>query len=211
MVETHTQRPISGRSLPASGVSPIGVWLVVGIMALATGLGAFAVWFQWGQTRRCLEFFGPIAARRIQSAVRVELWTLAAKGDRIRTVERLDVSQAPGLVHLRRGLIEDVNYQWGLSDQDGDHQARPGRGRLASEAWDVAVAFCEPTDPQADSWATATPVPKVTVLAFDLDEGGAVTVVGQPGRVALGRLRPGLRTWVEGTKHRVFSAGKPGF
>jgi len=222
MDETRARRPVTSRK-PV----PTGGWLVLGLVALATGLGVFAVWFQWGQTRQCLAFFGPVAARRIQSAARVELWTLAAEGDRLRAVERLDVSQAPGLVHLRRGLIEDVNYRWEepiLEEprnvpershrpvQAGDQPVPLRRGRLPAAAWDVAVAFCEPApDPQPRPAKAGMPTNTATILAFDLDRGGAMTVVGQPGRVPLGRLGPGLRTWVEDTKMRGKSEEKPGF
>ena len=112
-----------------------GSALVLGILLLAAGLGAFAVWFQWGQTRRCLAFLGPVAARRIQLAPQVELWMLAADGTTIRAIERLDVSQAPGLVHLRRGLIEDVNYRW---EEPVSAGAEPP---LSPSSWDVAFAF----------------------------------------------------------------------
>jgi hypothetical protein len=217
MDEKGTRRPVTSR-----GSAPTGGWLVLGLVALATGLGVFAVWFQWGQTRRCLAFFGPVAARRIQSAARVELWTIAAEGDRLRAVERLDVSQAPGLVHLRRGLIEDVNYGWDersdepeqsrRPDHAGDHPVPPRRPHLPASAWDVAVAFCDlPPDAQPRLWQGELPPTAATILVFDLDAGGAMTVVGQPGRVPLGRLRPGLRTWVEDTKKRERAEEKPGF
>ena len=183
-----------------------GSALVLGILLLAAGLGAFAVWFQWGQTRRCLAFLGPVAARRIQLAPQVELWMLAADGTTIRAIERLDVSQAPGLVHLRRGLSEDVNYRWEGPVSAG---AEPP---LSPSSWDVAFAFFDPgaANGPADGGGRLEPG-SATVLAIDLDDGGAVTVVGNPGRVALARLAPGLRTWINDTRKEVFSAEKPGF
>lgn len=178
----------------ASGSGPaIGTRLVLGLVCLAIGLAAFAVWFQWGQTRRCLAFYGPLAARQIQSAPRVELWSLAAANAGVRAADRLDISRAPGLVHLRRGLIEDVNFRW---NQAGD----AGGGRLPPAAWDVAIAFFAGTDQ-----ATAA-----TVIALDLDEPGSATIVGRAGRIALGPIAPGLREWITATKER-FSGAKSGF
>jgi hypothetical protein len=54
------------------------------------------------------------------------------------------------------------------------------------------------------------------VVAFDVDgpDGSgrqpAATVVGRPGRVALGPLAPGLRQWIEATK-TGFQPAKSGF
>ena len=169
---------------------------MVGLLLLATGLGVFAVWFQWGQTRRSLDFLGPVAASRIQEAAIVELWSLVPADGRLRGVDRLDISRAPGLVHLRRGLVEDVNYSWPVT---GDAGAGAGEARLPAGAWDVALAFRDASD-AADA----------TILAFDLDGSGSMTLVGHAGRVKLGRLGPGLRRWIETTK-AGFSAGKSGY
>jgi len=166
-------RATDGRRLPGS-------LLVLGILGLAAGLAAFAVWFQWTQTRRCLAFFGPEVATAIQVAPRVEAWRLspAGAGGRPLATSRTDVSQARGLVHLRHGLVEDSNYAW---------TAEPSAGPPPA-AWDVALAFF----PAGAAEPTA-------VLAFDLEQAGAVTVVGRPGRISLGRLAPGLRKWMAAT------------
>ncbi len=169
--------------------------VVVSVVLMASALGAFAVWFQWKQTRRCLGFFGPDVAGAIQSAPTVELWGLTAEGGRVIQTSTHDVSQAPGLVHLRRGLIEDVNYDWAT----GGHAGRPAR--LPSADWDVAIAFRDPDDSEQGN----------VVLAIDLDAPGALTVVGRPGRVALGRVRAGLTKWVEATQKAAYSPGKSGY
>lgn len=171
-------RPESGSTTAPRAAGVPGTSVVIFLLLLAAGLGGFAVWFQRHQTRRCLDFLGPLAARRIQSAGRVELWTLAADGSVIRSVGRRDVSRAAGLIHLRRGLVEDVNYRWAA----GRGPSQP----LPAGAWDAALAF-------ADSDGR-------TVLAFDLDGDGSMTVVGRPGRITLGPIGPGLRTWIGTTK-----------
>jgi hypothetical protein len=160
----------------------VGTAIVAGLLLLAVGLAAFAVWFQWLQTRRCLGFYGAAVARRIQAAERVELWRLGWDESRHRPVvaERLDVSRAGGLVHLRRGLVEDANFTW----EDASRSIR-----LPEGAWDEALAFFDPA-------ADAAP----TVLAFDLDTPAAITVVGSPGRVTLGRIAGGLKTWIAATR-----------
>jgi hypothetical protein len=175
--------------------------VVVTVVLMAVALGAFAVWFQWGQTRRCLRFLGPEVAGTIQSAPAVEIWDLGSDGERIWRTTSLDASHAPGLVHLRRGLIEDVNYDWDAGDHAG--AAVP----LRSAAWDVAIVFHGP-GPGANPGASAQ---QTVVLAVDLDPPGSLTVVGRPGRVTLGRLRSGLAKWVEATQKMGIPAGKSGY
>jgi len=183
---------------PATGPAP-GTRLVLGLVLVALGLAAFAVWFQWGQTRRCLAFYGAAAARSIQTAPRTELWSLAADGTGIRVASQLDISRAPGLVHLRRGLIEDVNFRWDAAFRPED-SGDPGGGRLPLVAWDHAIAF----------FATDDASNPATVVAFDLDKPGFATVVGRPGRIGLGPIAPGLRKWIEATKNG-FQPRKSGF
>jgi len=174
MNTTDTSRPPPG-SVPAG----VGTRLVLAMVGLAAALAAFAIWFQWRQTHRCLDFYGPAVAAAIQTAARVEVWNLRASGDRVQAVGRRDVSQAAGLVHLRHGLVEDANFVW---------QREPlGERRLPAAAWDRGLAFFAAggTEPAA-------------VLAIDTADDGWLTVVGKPGRVGLGRLGRGLRTWLSG-------------
>lgn len=168
---------------PPTAVRPrqSGAWLVGGMLALGLALATFAVVWQWGQTRRCLSFYGSEAAHRIQSAPRVELWRLDPAG-RIPPPEdaRIDISQARGVVHLRHGLVEDANFAW---------DARPGPGPAPA----IALAFF---DPGASAEAA-------TVLVVRLDEsGGSLEVAGRPGAVKLGRIAAGLRTWLADFKVR---------
>lgn len=200
---------------PAAIDARRGRRLVAGLLALALALAVFAVWFQWRQTRRCLGYYGAEQARRIQASPRVELWTLArdAPGggpapvaadttghcgapDRLapRPQRRLDVSRAPGLVHLRRGLVEDANFDWQASGPAGE-----------TDCWDVALAFY-------DSASAAVPAGVVLVgFAATPPEGpatasGRLAILGRPEVLTLGRLEAGLRTWVDAT---LAAAGPP--
>lgn len=167
----------SGVGTPAAR----GRSLVVGLVLLGLAAAVTGIAYQRLQTRRCLDFYGPAAARLVASAPRVELLTLVpggASGRLVATAVR-DISAAKGLVHLRRGLVEDANFAW---ERAGD-----GR-RLPESAWDHAFVFSDPAEPAA----------RVT-LVIDLDpQGGSLAVVGRPGRVGLGRIGRGLAKWVEG-------------
>jgi hypothetical protein len=106
-----------------------------------------------------------------------------ADGKGVVAFERVDASRAGGLVHLRRGLVEDANFAWDEQRADASGAAR---SRLPVAAWDVALVFAD--------------AETATVLVIDFDAaGGALAVVGQPGRIGLGRIAAGLEKWVGGT------------
>lgn len=161
-----------------------GGTLVIGLLLLGVGAAITAVAYQRAQTRRCLGFFGADAARLVAAAPAVEIWTLEPGGESgaLVAVARKDVSRAAGLVHMRRGLVEDANYAWDAGDPD------PGT-RLPAGRWDVALAFSDPDHPDRRA---------VVVVALGPADGpGWLAVVGRSGRVRLGRIAAGLRTWVE--------------
>lgn len=188
-----------------------GRQLAVGLVLLGLALAVFAVWFQWRQTRRCLAFYGADVAGRIQSADRVELWEFrgAAALDPLEPASRRDVTRAGGLVHLRRGLVEDANFDWeAVSAAAADGPARSGAG---PRTWDVAIAFFDRapegpavnTSPAAGGSASAesrSGAESAAVIVIDFDTaGGVLAVVGRPGEVGLGRMKRGLQTWVDAT------------
>ncbi|NDC64527.1 MAG: hypothetical protein EBZ59_11215 [Planctomycetia bacterium] len=110
----------------------------------------------------------------------MRLVVLEASGPRtVRGARSRDVSGAAGLVHLRRGLVEDANFVW--------PESPPGEP-LGADAWDYALEFSDAAGAVA------------TTLVLDLDPaGGSLAVVGVPGRMALGRVAPGLSTWIRAT------------
>ena len=55
--------PSQTASARAEGPSR-GTWLVAALLLLGLAAAITGIWFQWQQTRRCLEFYGPAAARR---------------------------------------------------------------------------------------------------------------------------------------------------
>lgn len=154
-----------------------GTALVLALLAVAAGLASFAVWFQWQQTHRCLAFYGSDAAWSIQRAPRVEVWERTSAADAgAAGIRRWDVTSVRGLVHLRRGLVEDANLDWGRAD------AR----EIAADAWQLALAFFPESAPHGAP----------TVLLIERgDAGASLGVEGRPGRVGLGRLATGIDRW----------------
>jgi hypothetical protein len=163
------------------------------LLGLAAAVAA--ILFQREQTRRCLEFYGPEHARRIAAAPVVELLFLepAARPAAVAARARRDISSAAGLVHLRRGLVEDANFAWSDNGAGSRLAAAEASDRLPLDAWDIAIEFSEPGGPGGGTAARRTQL----VFAFG-PGGGAVTVVGRPGRIGLGRIGPGLEKWVRG-------------
>lgn len=157
-----------------------GTAIVVGLLLLGVAAALTGIWFQWRQTRRCLDLYGPEAARRITTAPSVFLMRLAASpsAGRLAAIDPREISDAKGLVHVRRGLVEDANFAWERSTQ--------AASRLPDGAWDYAISFADPAGQGSTS----------LVIDFD-DQGGTLAVVGRPGRVGLGRIERGLRTWIK--------------
>jgi hypothetical protein len=187
---------VSARAVTA----PRGTWLVVGLLLLGVAAAITGVWFQRHQTRRCLEFYGPAAARRIAAAPTVELLLVqpGAGPGRLAAHTRIDVSKAPGLVHLRRGLVEDANFNW-QGNAAGDSEAAPTRLQL--EAWDVAIVFSEPGGSQSAEQPRGQG--RTTLVIDFAPSGGALALVGKPGRIGLGRIGPGLEKWIRSTVNAV--------
>jgi hypothetical protein len=104
------------------------------LVAGLTAAGA-AIWHQYRQTRRALEYWGAETAYLIGHAPSVEVTALhAAAPDRERSNDTdarrtFDISQARGLVHFRRSLLEDENFEWDDTPPAG------------SAEWDYAVRF----------------------------------------------------------------------
>jgi len=191
----------ASRTVGSDAPSAAGTWLVVGLVLLGLTAAATGIWFQWQQTRRCLDFYGPVAARRISKAPLVELLLLrpGTGVGRMAAHTRVDVSQALGLIHLRRGLVEDANFVWA----DGEATAGPPpAARLPAAAWDVALVFSE----------SAAEAAGRTTLVIDFDrQEGALATVGQPGRIRLGRIGTGLEKWINSTLSQLPNPEKPGF
>lgn len=166
---------------PVAASFRLGSLIVVGMLLLGIMAATLAVSYQRTQTRRCLDFYGAEAAWRVAKAPRVELWKLGPTGrtGRLVAISRHDVTDAKGIVHLRRGLVEDAGFRW-----DG----KSSLARLPDRAWDYALVF---SDPASDGRTT---------VVVDLDaEGGWLAVQGRPGRAGLGRLGRGLSEWIETT------------
>jgi hypothetical protein len=97
-----------------------GKLLILGILTVALLLAGTSWWFRYRATHRAAQFWGPEAARLIRDAPGVMLVKLNSpapggeEGDD--RANLYDVSQAPGMVHLRNALVEDRSFDWPSSN-----------------------------------------------------------------------------------------------
>ena len=103
-----------------------GKLVIVLMIALSVVSALFAIWFrhQWGS--RSLEFWGRDAALLIRDAPQVAACrlrpplpgppasgqTIHVDGQSLECIDRLDISRARGLLHVRQALQEDRTFDW---------------------------------------------------------------------------------------------------
>jgi len=102
-----------------SGKLLIATMLVAGVLAAGASW-----WFRYTATHRAAQFWGPEAATLIRDASHVDMLGLKQAEDAAvenalkmsgvawQTASSHDVSQAPGLTHLRNALLEDRSFVW---------------------------------------------------------------------------------------------------
>ncbi len=106
---------------------PAGTKLVVALAILALALGVGSWWYRFESAHQSTAFWGPEAAELIGTPSQVTAITLvpAVEGVEEASVELLevddveyltvnvhDVTNVPGMVHLRHSLLTDSNYDW---------------------------------------------------------------------------------------------------
>jgi hypothetical protein len=107
-----------------------GKLLISAMLLAALAAAGASWWFRYEATHLTAQFWGPEAARLIRDAPEVELLVLR-RNDAAGSIEQLniggtnwlvadkrDVSQAPGLTHLRNALLEDHSFDWPVHAAD---------------------------------------------------------------------------------------------
>jgi hypothetical protein len=119
-----------------------GTKLVVVLGSLALALSVVSWWYRFESAHRMTQFWGPEAAELIVESGQVEALglQLVAEGEErgvellpqldgaYAVVSRLDLTDAPGMVHLRHAITSDSSYVWS--------QTAP-----APDAWRWALRF----------------------------------------------------------------------
>lgn len=106
---------------------PTGTKLVAGLAFLALALGVVSWWYRFEAAHRSTEFWGPTAAELIARPSQVTASTLVPLTDdssnshqeilsvgqrRFLVTDVHEVTDVPGMVHLRNSLLTDSNYDW---------------------------------------------------------------------------------------------------
>ncbi len=100
-----------------SGVSGKLVIITILIAAVGAALGGWV--FRYNATHRAVEFWGPEAALAIRDAKKVSLTQVSRDKEGYRLASfTVEVSDAPGLMHLRAALLEDRSFEWPAEEED---------------------------------------------------------------------------------------------
>ncbi len=140
-----TNQPPRQKVLPMQS----GKVVTLGIFAIALLATACAWWYQRAQGRRALEYWGADDAQLLRHGKEILLWQLSPDADgpdaangttRRETLlvddltwsirRQVDLTKAPGLLHLRQALIVDASYDWDA----------PTPGAAESPVWQYALA-----------------------------------------------------------------------
>lgn len=128
-----TRREAAPSPTPGTEVGGIyvsGKLVIITVVLLAVFAAGFSWWFRYSSTRRTTRFWGGQNARLIRDAKRIHLVTLGPMGpDHVHdanaafadhyhvldglvgVVERREVTESRGLVHLRTELLMDRSYE----------------------------------------------------------------------------------------------------
>lgn len=130
-----------------------GKLVSLGVLLLAIGLGAFAWTYHRSRSDRAVNYWGAQNAVFVRTAPQVALARLVAvRDDQVdasvgrssepaarvvmiddrpwQVLDERDITNAPGLVHLRQALVQNSSFDWSRSEGD------------ASEgSWDYVLRF----------------------------------------------------------------------
>ncbi len=131
--------------------------IIVGIaVALGIAAGLAGYWWNYGVSRRAMEFWGQENARLVRLAPKVEYLELQLIEDDLTiTPESIrpllatysyairktaDLSQARGLIHLRNAILSDDQYRWDIFE-DQLLQEKVQALRFTDEAGKVVTIY----------------------------------------------------------------------
>jgi hypothetical protein len=103
-MQPSANQKVAPMSTPTNEKS--GKRLILGVLVIGLAAAAASWWFRYSATHRAAEFWGPQAATLIRDAAHVTLRSDASSDD------PRDISNAPGLTHLRAALLEDSSFDW---------------------------------------------------------------------------------------------------
>ncbi len=115
--------------------------LVIGaifFVALAAAVSSMVVRYQ--ATRRILQFWGTETVALVSAAPTVEALRLGLADGQQSVTERVDLSHARGLVHLRQALLGDRSFDWDAREEPGEPVWSYGL-RFADDSKSVTLLF----------------------------------------------------------------------
>ena len=120
--------------------------VILGMCLIALFAAIYAQWHLYYDSRQAHEYYGPDAATLIRKSSSLELLylipatpeTKAKRMPELNVLDRphamaksLDITKAPGAIHVRSALLSDANYAWHAPDSG------------ATASWKYAIQFRE--------------------------------------------------------------------
>ena len=112
----------SNQSIAARRMQISGKLVIFGIVGVALGAAGTSWWFRYVSTNSAARFWGEKNVRLIRDAPIVELYfwdrlpdaafNSSFKEVSVESAGGRDISQLPGLTHLRNALLEDRSFRW---------------------------------------------------------------------------------------------------
>lgn len=101
---------------PPKTFSMRGALLVAAVLVVSTSLAFLAIYLRRGRTLRTLDFWGMENVYLIQNSDRLFVFRAAERGGKPTEVpdrsELQNVTDIPGISHLREALLADAHYRW---------------------------------------------------------------------------------------------------
>jgi hypothetical protein len=102
----------------SQGSAVSGKLVIISILFVAFAAAGVSWGFRFYATHRAAGFWGPQTARLIRNSPTIKLSRIdRGPGMTIKTSINRDVSNAPGITHLRNALLEDKSFDWSRSNE----------------------------------------------------------------------------------------------
>jgi len=154
-----------------------GRLVIITILSLALAAAAGSWWFRYAATHKTAQHWGPAAARLIRGAPRVKFYRLGTANERTTHLDLkggTDISNMPGLTHLRYALLEDESYEW------------PARTNpMEVNHWRWAIRFANQRNDEdvlllfSEDWAEVTTFPWTPVVSSRPIADGLATMFAE--------------------------------
>jgi hypothetical protein len=159
-----------------------GKAVILGIVSVALAAAGTSWWFRYSATHRAAQFWGPVRSQLIRRAPVVKLLRLNTSADSQTALGKeigalditadVEITNAPGVLHLRNALLEDRSFHW------------PAKAAVSQvKQWQWALVFHDPSRHQmatllfSPDWTLVTYQPGEQILSCAPISEGLATML----------------------------------